>query len=1465
MGPDAFPPFGPPAALPTVSGTVVEQHTGLPLGGVPVRWAARGADTEAAWFELGSALTAADGSFAITPADTADMRQAVCSLSWQAESRSVFLVEAGDAQPLEFPLGPAVDGELHMLRLAGEGPGPDAPAWVALGGFLAANRMVRVEDLGGQLLAPPADSPVQAWPPLARAAALARVARVLDADPSQQSHLLNLDALREGDLDKAVSNFKNAGMFEQYGGQPDDWLFGSYFKLPKSDLELYRDYLVGVWVGAARQMHGVQPGSVDDALRAQLHTRFHQDFATGDVAEQDSHALLIPLLQAVLTAPADRDGFGLAAGAIVARAAGQSDADYVAALVAQTGQSAAELRNRFRMRFERPPGERSSPVALNVETLLGLLADTWQSPEEPFPTALRGLQVERPLIFAPYVGRAPFFLQYEEWLDRQRRFYPENVYDVRRVLPNFFKEWRDVMAGQKTALHPNINPYNDYIASQADWNASAQWVERMFGITDEIRLALSLADKQDVQGALAHLATASGLIDDARHAAPMAWTRGDFVWYDENGYPPLPAQLKLDRRVSLKSRATLPVSTREQLAAFEAYFDTRTQPHTPGWAGGPQPGQYDWLESWVARARTLYVHELDYLQLVLIPYLRSTIQLTQGDFAGGVKALGRITGYEVGVGELATAPGYRAGATSAGPYFHQEAGLPYTAAVAFDPDTKAYTDQVPLTGWWEGARSPGAAAVLAPFEQRFFKLAQGDAMLAWADELYRADDPSSIRRARELYKGVLFLHGDDPEIAPHFPRPGLLYPGLPFDLGGGLLGNPVIAAQVNPARASQIARARAGFGQIEMGLNAYGYRDDMVPLLRYKPLKLAADLFAASAKSAQSDFLNYQTRFELATIEGWQTAAMLKKAQAGAGIAEEQVAIAQAGVAKAKEQVAAVQAQIDAKKKEIADADSFFGQAKDFFGGMKDSLSGLASAAQGVMADGAAAGSVSGGDLVAMLGKSSGGASAAKDALTSTLGSGAGMTFAFGAFAYYGYTTMDGMAQAAAQRSSDLKSLEEVALKAAQAQVVLKERDVTIARYGQQIAAAELELARTLDRFQRERFLNVDLWNKLAAFAQRTMKRYVELGARAAWMAERALAFEQLREVRIVRMNYLPWSMRGVTGADRLQLDLAELEAQRLNGIRLTMPVKHTYSLARDFPIAFGSLKKSGRCAFHTREALLQAVYPGSFAYRVRAVTVAAQDADGPPARGILRNLGASSVAREDGAAPQLLVRFPDALPLSEFRLHQDLWVYGMPGETLLQFEGSGIETDWELEFPVAANPKGTRTLTDVLVTVDMNAMYSQALAAQAAAAAAAGAVPVTRSIALAASMWDPRGLAALHDKNQPARLRFDIGRLALPRAEKNRKLANLALLAVGTTRLVYDATLKAETSAVQADFEMKEGLALSNAGPLLGSAPALPLNGLVGLPLDQAFVLTLDRTGVQDEIGALQDVVLWVEYGAQV
>jgi hypothetical protein len=650
--------------------------------------------------------------------------------------------------------------------------------------------------------------------------------------------------------------------------------------------------------------------------------------------------------------------------------------------------------------------------------------------------------------------------------------------------------------------------------------------------------------------------------------------------------------------------------------------------------------------------------------------------------------------------------------------------------------------------------------------------------------------------------------------------------------------------------------------QIEQGLNVYGYREDMVPVLRYKPLKQAADLFAASAKSAQTDFLNYMTRYEQALIELWQTQSLVKKAQASSGIASEHVAIAQAGVSKAKEQVAAVEAQIAAKKKEIADKNGLFEQFSDYLSGAKDALTGMVPLAEKVMAeDGAASSSgVTGGQMMDIFSKgASSGAGGAEDAAGAALGAGAAFMVGYGAFVYASYNSMEAMASAAAKRDGELKSLQTTSLDAANAQVRLKQRDVAIAQYESQIAAADLEFANALFRFQQDRFLNVDFWNKLTLFANRLMRRYVELGARTAWMAERSLAFEQNRSVRIIKLNYLPVALRGVTGADRLLADLAELEANRIQGTRLTTPVKHTISLAREFPIAYGQLKKTGRCRFRTRETDLRRAYPGTFAYRIRAITVAVHDTDGAAPRGVLRNGGVSAVSAED-LTDKVLVRYPDALALSEFRLHDDLFVYGLPGETLLQFEGSGFETDWELEFPVDANPKGFRSVADVLIMFDSNAYYSDAVAAKQRTQAPAD---VQRSIMIAASTLDPKGLETLKAASGAARIAFDPTKLALPAQETKRQITNLALICVGKTTKKYKAKLTATKSAKTASFNFDGGIALSNAGALLGTAAALPLNSLTGLNLNQPLTLEIERTGVNDELRKLFDVVLYLEYTA--
>jgi hypothetical protein len=365
--------------------------------------------------------------------------------------------------------------------------------------------------------------------------------------------------------------------------------------------------------------------------------------------------------------------------------------------------------------------------------------------------------------------------------------------------------------------------------------------------------------------------------------------------------------------------------------------------------------------------------------------------------------------------------------------------------------------------------------------------------------------------------------------------------------------------------------------------------------------------------------------------------------------------------------------------------------------------------------------------------------------------------------------------------------------------------------------------------------LNREFWLALERVAERSMKRYLDLGARTSWLAERALAYEQDRTIEIVRLSYFAASLRGVTGADQLQLDLAELEAQHLDGIRQNVPVKHTVSLARDFPIAFGQLKKTGSCTFLTQEDLIRVAHRGTYGYRVRAVTVSVNNADGVlPLRGLLRNNGVSRVSREQAGTADVLMRFADAVPLSEFSLRGDMQVYELPDETLLPFEGSGIETGWELEFPAIANPTGLGSVADVIITFDMRATYSDELARQQAVTLPAAPVTATRALALSARVHDPAGLRQLTGTAPTATIHFDLSSL---------DLANSA------------------TPARSVPFQFEHGVATSNAGPLAGgTTPAQALNAVVGTPLEQVFVLEIDPAVLTASPPVL-DVAILVEY----
>src|SRR5262250_3389585 len=193
---------------------------------------------------------------------------------------------------------------------------------------------------------------------------------------------------------------------------------------------------------------------------------------------------------------------------------------------------------------------------------------------------------------------------------------------------------------------------------------------------------------------------------------------------------------------------------------------------------------------------------VEYLCFRLLPACLSEMQLAQGKYADAVRQLIGPAGFDIfaAAGEFDPFTGFTVPGilryTTDGP-------LPYASL----SDRSTVPPKVPPS------RIPTNRAELG-----YFKLKLGNATLEWADVLYRSNAPEAIMRARELYKAVLFLHGEDPEITPSWARREAMLPIFPYK-----------KSKRNPAIVGQVNRARLGFLQINTGLNYYGLSPSFVP------------------------------------------------------------------------------------------------------------------------------------------------------------------------------------------------------------------------------------------------------------------------------------------------------------------------------------------------------------------------------------------------------------------------------------------------------------------------------------------------------------------------------------------------------------------------------------------------------------------------------------------------------------
>lgn len=1442
---------------PTVVGRLEHAASGAAFARVEVRLtgSAAGARTRGRTV-IGKAMTDASGGFSIFASEERDAAVMACQLA--CDPAMQVYCEAfdfdGEVIAKSGPLNQAALRESVLIRVEKSKPASRAQL-KTLSEYMVASRRARVSELAEDLSRPALDSPTRLFPVPVRAGLIEALSKGLGKDlGSEEKPAIELSANQRFINPLAVAGGKftlePVGIRTRPGIvnpiEVESPIFGGFGWIQSDDVS-YRDYLRGVFVLYGHQQVLLKDGNVSQwtaVLERQLGVRFFQNFRTTDRNSTPVNKLLIPILKKILVAPTGSGfGFALPASSIPAQAT-LPDRTYLDALLALTNLKIPELENRYRLPLRELDSSISSPVLLNVYTLKRVLSDTAQGPVEPRANVISPPipgQQGKPILWDSIVGSAPFFLRYEEWLDKQKPFYPENLFSLRTQIQGYLcggpwldKPTSDFLKNQEAipAVQTSMTPFTPYFDSVDEVRRSATFL-LAFGAADAKLFEFIVAyDRSEFPKALRLLKEADALLELAKPKEKPG----------ENWLPVETPNTSFPRSMSFVRRRKVAVTNITQLSGevrngpkgLELFLQVPRMGYSPGWDYWSTIRQF-------AESRGLAARLVKYQRAFLIPMFRGMVLTAVGDYASALGQFGACSGAYVGYAKLTTPAGavYDSLFDWTRAVYH-EGSLPYTARVTWDGDSLA--DQLPFSTLGDTSGmgpSELGPTDLHPVEEDFVRLLQADVMLKWADLLYRTDAPSSLERARELYKGVIYFYGEDPGTAAYARRILLAFPFVP--------------EVSNPLRKGHLERARLGLLQLDAGLNYYGYRDDMVPTLRYRTLRDAANRWAGASKAAQSDFLAYITRLEQLDLDVLAARAQQNKARAQTQIAAEQVEISKAGIAVAQRLVKDVEARIEEKRKEIEDHNSLIGQFSDYFKGMKDTVSSIVDVGKGAKEGATTLGVVSEEEIkVAMKQLGS-------EAVSGVgVGGGVAVLGAFGAFTALSVVTLQGMADAAMKRDGELAALRNEALPAAHTLVRVQERQVSIALLQASIAATELSYTTDLLVYHGERFLNRDFWMSLSEVASRVMRRQLDLAAQAAWWAERALAYEIARPIRIVRLDYFDARLRDVTGVDRLMGDLSELEAVRLAWTRLSVPIRRTYSLARDLPLAYGALKRSGRCSFAISDDDLSVAHPGTFAHRVRAVTVSVE-APGAAVtpRGMLTNRGLSFVRRSDGGPSFPLVRFEDALPVTEFRLRDDMDVYDMPGEQLMSFEGSGFSTAWELEFPAEANPEGVSRLADVLVTFDIRSSYT----GRASKPAVAG--KASRSLFASALSLDTAGLGALRAAVGGGKVQFRLDQVALPGARQSPKITNAALLLAG----IETGTLKAKVtlaSGATASFSIVKGLAMSNrlhfSDGIAGSTH--PLNALANQSPAQTVEVEIQRVGAASPPPEdIRDVVLWLEY----
>lgn len=286
------------------------------------------------------------------------------------------------------------------------------------------------------------------------------------------------------------------------------------------------------------------------------------------------------------------------------------------------------------------------------------------------------------------------------------------------------------------------------------------------------------------------------------------------------------------------------------------------------------------------------------------------------------------------------------------------------------------------------------------------------------------------------------------------------------------------------------------------------------------------------------------------------------------------------------------------------------------------------------------------------------------------------------------------------------------------------------ARQEYELARQQIDHAREVDDFLRDKFTNEALYGWMQGELSRLCNEYYRFALDTARKAERTVKHELMRPeidaVTYIRPDYWNAGRRGLLAGEGLHLDLKRLETAFAENNRRELELTRQVSLRQVDPVALMTLRATGRCRFSLPETLfdMEGVHTHR---RLRSVALSLPAMTGPNAPihatlTLMRSAVRVSAQLRDGIYMRgdedgRFVDFQggEQIVTSTGLNDAGLFDAGARDDRPVPFEGAGAISSWQLDLPGPLSSLDRSSLSDVVLHLRYTARPGgEILAAQA-------------------------------------------------------------------------------------------------------------------------------------------------------